>query len=181
MGNSFVLNNLQERNNLLQSKLIHDQLKYGTYHFGYFKKYLSVISEYKKLKSFFKVSSVLNISQKEMINWYIEGQMGNTKFRSFYLAIDGINRGIADFDKNDVEVEEETAFENIPDFDGNDVEVEEEILSENIPNEEKDYIISQYGDGWSYKTFIGGEKIFIIANELKTLKEKVKAKHLPLD
>ena len=47
--------------------------------------------------------------------------------------------------------------------------------------EEKDYIIAQYGDGWSYKTHVDGEKVFIISNELKTLKEKVKAKHLPLD
>lgn len=163
MGNSFVLNKLQERNNSLQSKLIHDQLKYGTYHFGYFKKYLSVISEYKKLKSFFKVSNVLNISQNEMINWYIEGQMGNIQFRSFYLAIEGINKG-------------KIVFAN-----ENGTEVEEEIAPENLVNEEKDYVISHYGDGWSYKTFIDGEKIFIISNELKTLKDKVKSKNLPLD
>lgn len=163
MGNSFVLNKLQERNNSLQSKLIHDQLKYGTYHFGYFKKYLSVISEYKKLKSFFKVSNVLNISQNEMINWYIEGQMGNIQFRSFYLAIEGINKG-------------KIVFAN-----ENGTEVEEEIAPEDLVNEGKGYVISHYGDGWSYKTFIDGEKIFIISNELKTLKEKIRSKNLPLD
>ena len=44
-----------------------------------------------------------------------------------------------------------------------------------------EYIISEYGDGWSYKTYIDGEKIFIISNELETLKMKVRNKRLPLD
>ena len=124
MGNSVVLNNLQERNNLLQSKLIHDQLKYGTYHFGHFKKCLPVITEYKKLKSFYNVSSTLKISQYDMIDWFVQGQMGNTKFRRFYLAINGINRGLVAVDENDMILEEG-------------------IVSEGIVNEGKDYIISQ--------------------------------------
>ncbi|MBR4446969.1 hypothetical protein [Methanobrevibacter sp.] len=161
--NSLVLDNLQERNNLLQSKLIHDQLKYGTYHFGYFKNCLVIISEYKKFRSFFKVSTVLDISQNEMINWYIKGQMGNSKFRSFYLAINGINN------RKIIDAVEDGAG------------IDEEIVSGNIVNEEKDYAISQYGDGWSYRTFIDGKKIFIISNELRTLKDKVKSEHLPLD
>ena len=53
----------------------------------------------------------------------------------------------------------------------------ESCENENAEN----YVISPYGDGWSYKTFINGEKIFIIANELDDLKKKVKAKNLPLD
>ena len=46
---------------------------------------------------------------------------------------------------------------------------------------DEEYIISEYGDGWSYKTYINNEKIFIIANELEDLRKKVKARGLPLD
>ena len=58
---------------------------------------------------------------------------------------------------------------------------DDENALESIVHDEKDYIISQYGDGWSYKTFIDGEKIFLISNDLDNLKKKVKAKRLPLD
>ena len=160
MEKNIALNKLQKRNNSLKSQLIHDQLKVGSYHFGYFKKFLLVINEYKKSHSFFKVSSAVDISHQEMVNWYIRGQQGDPKFRSFYLAINAVNN------LNDVDSDEEIVLED---------DADEGII------EEKDYIIAQYGDGWSYKTHIDGEKVFIISNELKTLKEKVKAKHLPLD
>ena len=84
------------------------------------------------------------------MNWYVQGQLGNPKFRGFYLIIRNINDNAKD-----------SSFQ-ISDLDG-------------------DYLISEYGDGWSYKTFVNGEKIFLIANELDDLKKKVKAKHLPLD
>lgn len=87
----FVLKRLQIRNNILKSRLIHEQLKNGTYHFGYFKKFLLVINEYKKFHSFFKVSEVVGISQLELLRWYVQGQLGNPKFRAFYLTINAIN------------------------------------------------------------------------------------------
>ena len=85
--------------------------------------------------------------------------MGNPNFRSFFLAIEGINSN------NDESVGENWDSDceiDLKDFDG-------------------DYVISQYGDGWSYKTYVDGEKIFIISNELESLKKKVKDKHLPID
>lgn len=113
MGNRIVLYNLQKRNDSLKSLLIHDQLKYGTYHFGRLDKFLQAISEYKKLNSFFKVADTVDISQKELIRWYIQGQLGNPKFRIFYLAIRDINntntQGVHD------EIPEEDAGEEISD------------------------------------------------------------------
>ena len=60
--------------------------------------------------------------------------------------------------------------------------VEDKVIKEdNSKNFQGDFKISQYGDGWSYTTYVDGEKIFIISNELNTLKEKVKSKKLPLN
>ena len=164
MGSYIILlNDLQNRNYSLKSKLIHEQLRHGTYHFGYSKKFLLVLSEYKKLHSFFKVSSVVDVSQKELIKWYVQGQLGDPKFRAFYLAIKDIG--------NAKDMEDQI----------HDDSQDDENALESIVHDEKDYIISQYGDGWSYKTFIDGEKIFLISNDLDNLKKKVKAKRLPLD
>jgi hypothetical protein len=161
MKREIVLNNLQKRNNLLKSQLIHDQLKHGNYSFGYYRKYsLIVLEEYRKHRSFFKASQAVGISQEEMMNWYIQGQRGNTEFRGFYLAV------------NDINNEKEEIFQT------NSKDAEE--LNDNVMDE-GNYVISPYGDGWSYKTYVDGEKIFIISNELETLKKKVKSKHLPLD
>lgn len=160
-----LLNDLQNRNYLLKSKLIHEQLRHGTYHFGYFKKFALVIDEYRKHHSFFKVSSVVGISQQELIDWYVQGQLGNPKFRRFYLAIRDIGNG-------------EPIEDPVPDEDSK--ESEESVLETTV-DDEKEYMISRYGDGWSYKTFVDGEKIFLISNDLENLKKKVKAKHLPLD
>lgn len=50
-----------------------------------------------------------------------------------------------------------------------------------VEHSSEDYMISEYGDGWSYKTFINGEKVFIISNDLNTLKDKVKSRNLPIN
>ena len=86
--------------------------------------------------------------------------MGNELFRQFSLEIDRINN-IA-VPKEEI-VEEDT----------------QEIFNETLPD--GDYTISRYGDGWSYKTFKNGEKIFLISSDLDKLKDKVMSKHLPLD
>ncbi len=152
MNSSDVLNNLQKRNNLLKSKLIHQQLKYGNYTSHYFKKYSAlVINEYKYCNSLFKASLILGIDSKEVINWYIQGQQKNSKFRGFYLAITELN--------ND--------------------SIEDEIIDDKLA--ENEFTISRYGDGWSYKTFIDGKKVFLISDDLENLKMKVKSKKLPLD
>ena len=164
MNPKSALYNLEKQNRALKSKLICEQLKSGNYSFAYFKKYsLIVLNEYKKHQSFFKTASIVGISQKEIMNWYIQGQRGNPLFRGFYLAICDINNNETD----------EKPVEKLP-------VAEEKIIQENIP-EEGEYQISRYGDGWSYKTYVDGEKIFIISNELETLKKKVRDKHLPLD
>lgn len=153
MNKNDVLNNLQDRNNSLKSKLTHEQLKHGNFSFKYFDKYsLQIINEYKSSKSLFKSAQNIGIDFNMVIDWYIQGQLKNPKFRAFYLAIDKLN------DEKNVEYDE--------------------IESENCDGE---YIISEYGDGWSYKTFRNDEKIFLIANDLKSLKEKIKSKNLPLD
>ena len=64
------------------------------------------------------------------------------------------------------------------DFDGENNDFQDDLKDDSC---EGSFEISQYGDGWSYKTFRDGEKIFIISNDLETLKNKVRTKHLPLD
>ena len=153
MGPENVLNNLQKRNDLLRLKLIHEQLKFQNYSFHFIKKYsLLLINEYKKHNSLFKSSLNVGLDYNVVLNWYVQGLLGNSPFRQFFLAINDI--GILDDSESEIKSEGETEWE---------------------------YMISQYGDGWSYKTYIGGEMIFIIANELDDLKRKVKLKHLPLD
>ncbi|WP_405306371.1 hypothetical protein [Methanobrevibacter sp.] len=99
----------------------------------------------------------MGISQLEILNWYVQGIMENPKFRGFSLAINEINKNEMKFSC-------------------------EEVVSDEIRlDDEGDYMISEYGDGWSYKTYIDGEKIFIISDDLETLKKKVKDKCLPLD
>ncbi len=160
MNDETSLDNLEKRNNALKSQLIHEQLKHGYYSSQYFKRYsLTVLNEYKTHRSFFKAASIIKIPLWEIMTWYIQGQRGNPKFRNFYLAVEDINR------QNPKDNVAENVISNVK----NDFKPDEE------------YIISKYGDGWSYKTYIDGEKIFIISNELETLKMKVKNKHLPLD
>ena len=160
MDNKNVLYNLQQRSNHLKSRLTHEQLMHDNFSFGYFKKYSNLIlNEYRKHKSLFKASQIVGIDYNTVMDWYVQGQLNNPRFRGFYLLINEINNGK---DAED-EIEE-------------DVEVDE-----NVENFDEGYIISEYGDGWSYKTYIDGEKIFLISNDLKTLKKKVRDRHLPLD
>lgn len=157
-----VLNNLQQRNNSLKSILIHEQIKYDNYSFDYFQKYSSILREYRKHKSLYKSSLIVGINYEDVMNWYIQGQLNNPIFKEFSTSINKINEGNVEKDNSNNENEEC-----------------HQILNKDIG--EGTYKISQYGDGWSYKTFIDGEKIFIISNDLENLKKKVKSKHLPLD
>ena len=153
-----VLNNLQKRNDLLKFKLIHEQLNFQNYSFHFIKKYcLLLINEYKKHNSLFKSSLNVGLDYNTVLDWYVQGLFGNSQFRDFFLAINGI--GILKDSESEIKNDENEAVSEL----------------------EGEYVISQYGDGWSYKTYIGGEMIFIIANELDDLKRKVKLKHLPLD
>ena len=160
MNNENELDNLQKRNNSLKSQLAHEQLKYDNYSFEYFNKYSKLIlNEYKQHKSIFKASLIVGIDYKIVMGWYIQGQLNNPIFRGFYLSINDMNgdQRVVDEIKDNVEINE-----SADELDG-------------------DYIISEYGDGWSYKTYVNGEKIFLISNDLETLKKKVRDKHLPLD
>ena len=160
MNNENALKELQERNDSLKSRLTHEQLKHDNFSFEYFKKYsMLILKEYKQHKSIFKAASIVGIDYKMVMEWYVQGQLNNPAFRGFYLLI----RELTDDQAVEVEIR-------------NDIEVDE-----NVNSLEGDYIISQYGDGWSYKTYVDGEKIFLISNELETLKKKVRDKHLPLD
>ena len=161
MNDSDVLNSLQKRNDSLKSKLFREQLKYGNYSFGYFEKYAKLLlNDYKQTGSLLKSSLNVGLGQLDALNWYVQGQMGNELFRQFSLEIDGINN---------IAVPKEKIVE----------EATREIFSET--SSDGDYTISQYGDGWSYKTFNNGEKIFLISSDLDKLKDKVKSRHLPLD
>jgi hypothetical protein len=161
-NNSIMTNidNLNRKSIQLKSRLHQKQLEHGTYSFGYSKNdMLNVLNEYKTHKSIFKAASSVGVDGNLAMKWYSEGMRGNPTFRGFYLAIRDIND-----DSNFIRVEESC----------NPVVVQDNEL-------DGTYKISQYGDGWSYTTYVDGEKIFIISNELDTLKEKVKAKCLPLD
>ena len=158
-----VLNNLQQRNNSLKSILLHEQIRYDNYPFEYFQKYSSMIlEEYRKHGSFYKASLNVGIDYGVVINWYVQGKMDDPVFNKFSKSIDNLNGVLIEQDSSN---------------DSN-VETQEDSGDNHIDG---DYMISQYGDGWSYKTFVDGEKIFIISNDLETLKDKVRNKHLPLD
>lgn len=151
-----ALKNLQKRNDSLKSILLHEQLKCGRYSFKNFKRQSSrLIGEYKYHKSLFKAASNVGINYKTAIKWFIQGQLGNPQFSDFSRAISRLN--------NEVSIESpDTDEKAAPKIDGG-------------------YKISEYGDGWSYTTYVDGEKIFIISNELDSLKRKIIDRNLPLD
>ena len=158
MDTESVFNSLQKRKNSLKFKLMHSKLKHGTYSFDYSRKdVLTVLNHYKRYGSFFKVSSIVGLTQNEIMNWYIQGLFDNPKFRGFSLVINEINK------RNAGKIDDEPVWENETNF-----------------NQDDEYIISEYGDGWSYKTYVDGEKVFIISNDLENLKRKVKDRHLPI-
>ncbi|MEE1134748.1 MAG: hypothetical protein UHW60_08255, partial [Methanobrevibacter sp.] len=104
------------------------------------------------------------IDYEIVFKWYFQGLSGNPNYRDFYLAV----RDIGDLSTENFtfEMEDDEIIESAP---------------VNSALEDGEYVISQYGDGWSYKTYVDGEKIFIISTELETLKDKVKDKRLPID
>lgn len=96
MDTERVLDSLQKRKNSLKFKLMHSRLKHGTYSFDNTIKYIpAVLNQYSKYGSFFKASSIVGLTQKEIMNWYIQGQLGNPKFRGFFLAVNEINKSDA--------------------------------------------------------------------------------------
>ncbi len=150
-----ALNSLQVRNNILKSKLVHEQLKYGNYPFLDFSREISqLVIEYAKHNSIFKAASILGLNPYVVMKWFIQGQRGNPKFRSFYLRISYINRRLNG--------------EVIPQI--------EEI----IPEFKEHYDISHHGNAWCYTTYVDGEKVAIISGDLENLKKKVKSRELPL-
>ena len=162
MVNEIVLNRLQKRNTSLKSELLHQQFKLGNYSGNYFKnKMLEVLYEYKLHKSLLKAASNADVDEKLALKWYVLGQKGDPNFRGFYLAIADINNNVEEFD-----VAEDSEGGSVSGC-NNSIEGE--------------YKISPYGDGWSYTTYVGGEKIFLISNDLDSLKSKVKSKNFPLD
>lgn len=163
MMNNDVLNSLAKRNGSLKSRLIHDQLRYGNYSFEHSQRQvLTALNQYRKHRSFFKVACEVGLTQKQLMDWYVQGQMGNPNFRGFYLRINEINK--SEINKAEIRTEDEAVCE-----------------SEIDSTQDGEYEISQYGDGWSYKTFIDGEKVFLISDDLESLKRKVRDNHLPLD
>lgn len=154
-----ALNSLQERNNNLKSKLLHEQLKYGNYKFRNFKnESLLVLGAYRKHKSIFKAASAVGINKNLVVKWLIQGQFGNPQYRDFYLGIQRING----FKPIEMSYEsEEVSYE------------EEEV--------KKDYILSEFEDAWTYATVVDGKKISIISGNLDNLKAKILARDLPFN
>ncbi|MBE6509150.1 MAG: hypothetical protein E7Z77_07025 [Methanobrevibacter sp.] len=149
-----VLNNLQERNNSLKSKLRHEQLKYGIYKFNKFKnESLLVLDAYENHKSIFKAASSVGVDKDIAMKWFIRGMEGDPRFRPFYLSIAKIN--------------------------GFRTRSHDEILSE-LNEIEKLYDIAIFEDAWVYTTQQDGIKISIISGNLDNLRQKVKARNLPL-
>ena len=172
--NNYVLMDLEKRCNYLKSKLLHEQLKYGNYSFKHYTKYLAlVVNDYTKSKSLFKASQNVGIEYDVVINWFFQGQCGDPNFESFYWVVNKINRKL--------EVENISKQPEILSEDNISKKPKETFDTKAEEILDKEYEISEYGDGFSYKTYIGGEKIFIIANDLESLKKKVKSRHLPLD
>ena len=154
------MNNLQNRNNNLKSKLLHEQLRYGSYPFNSYRREMSrVLNVYHRYNSIFKAASALGLNKSMVMNWYVQGQMGNLKYRSFYLRVNHINNLKNSADEIPAENTVEKADVETPDG----------------------FRISPYGDGWSYTTYVDGEKIFIISGDLENLKSKIRSRSLPLD
>ena len=159
MNHNDVLDSLLKRSTSLKSRLMHEQLKYGNYSYGCLRKHSQLLlNEYRNENILYKSASRIGMDYSDVLTWYFQGQLGNPVFKGFYQSINRIN-------KNQV---------------SEDIEIEEDEIPEDN-SIEGEYVISQYGDGWSYKTFIDGEKIFLISDDLKKLKDKVRFKHLPLD
>ena len=160
-----TLKSLGKRNAFLKSKLLHERMRHGEIPLTYSKKYsLDVLNGYKESRSIFKSADIVGINPNVAINWYVQGQLGNPHFRGFYLLIQHIN------DSSEFKVNADSSKE-----------VAQEEISEGVFDVEGDYAISEYGDGWSYKAFIDGEKVFLISDDLSKLKKKVRDRNLPLD
>lgn len=160
---SSALKSLEKRNTSLKSKLLHEKLRHGEVPLTYYKKCsLNVLNEYKSSKSIFRSSRNVGIDPMVVMRWYVQGQLGNPRFRGFYLLIKSIN------DNSEFRIEDDS-----PKYD-----ISDENVSDNLGG---DYVISEYGDGWSYRTYVDGEKVFIISDDLENLKRKVMDRHLPLD
>ena len=171
-----ALNNLQRRNNILKSKLLHDKLKYGTFQFNTFKKdLLLVLNSYKTHKSLIKAADIVGVDKNLVIDWFVEGQLGNPQFRGFYLVISQIGR-----------FEPKTIFSNVkevvsPEVDEDWIGGFEEVVSPEVDEVVKKYTISEYLNSCVYTAEIDDEKISIISRDLDTLKQVVKSKNLPID
>lgn len=160
-----AINSLQIRTNSLKSKLFHEQLKLGQFSFKFQRKYMYLIlNEYKKTNSLVKSAEIVGIDYELVFKWYFQGLCDNLYYKDFYLAV----QEIGNFSTKS------STFKT-----GTDETIESAPIYNTIGEEE--YIVSRYGDGWSYKTYVDGEKIFIISNEIETLKKKVKDKRLPID
>lgn len=149
-----ALNNLEKRLNLLKSKLRHEQLKHGTYPFRKSKdELLLVLDAYRTHNSIFKAASSVGIDGNVAMKCFFRGMSGDPEFRDFYLAISEIN--------------------------GFRPESHEDILSK-VDEIRKSYDISSFDGSWVYTTCVDGEKISIISGNLDNLRQKVKARNLPL-
>lgn len=171
--NGNVLMDLEKRSNILKSKLLHEQLKHGNYSFEHYRKYFwLVLNDYVKSKSLFKASQNVGIDYNVVMSWFFQGQCDNPNFKRFYMAVNKVNQNL--------EVENISKQPEILSEDNISKKPEPTLdcKADELPDEE--YVISEYGDGFSYKTYIDGEKIFLIADDLESLKKKVKSKHLPL-
>ena len=154
------LNDLQKRNNALKSKLLHDKLKHGTYHFNTFKReILLVLNSYKTHRSLIKASKTVGLDKNLAMEWFIEGLFGNPEFRGFYLVVSQMDK----FKPQTISPEVE------------------EVISPEVEEVVKNYTISEYFNSCVYTAEIDGEKISIISKDLDTLKQLVRSKNLPID
>lgn len=163
-----ALCNLQKRNNVLKSKLLHEKLKYGNYQFNTYKKeLLLVFNAYKTHKSLIKAADSVGVDKNVAIGWFIQGFSANPQFRGFYLGINHINRSkprtVSPQPREVISPESK------------------EIISSESKEVAKNYTISEFLNSCTYTTVVDGEKISIISRDLDTLKQLVRSKNLPID
>lgn len=142
------INDLEKSIHHLKSKLVHDQLRKGSYSFKNLVGLMDeVLGVYEKEKSLAMAAYACNVDVKMVMGWYVNGQMGIPEFKYFSEAVKKINNNSIDdvphdsSEKNYVIYESENCWIYACEIDGekfsviaNDLErLKQKVRNKNLP------------------------------------------------